>query len=54
MAQASDNGQYTAFVSRNTLWELDSDNSELTKVFSFDAEDSDNIRERGASMKSAL
>ena len=48
MAQASDNGQYTAFVSRNTLWELDSDNSELTKVFSFDAEDSDNIRERGS------
>lgn len=48
MAQASDNGQYTAFVSRNTLWELDSDNSELTKVFSFDAEDSDNIRECGS------
>lgn len=46
-AQTESSGRYTAFVNQNVLWELDSEDVTLTKVFSFDAEDSDNIRERG-------
>lgn len=45
-AKASDNGVHTFFVNQGTLWDFNSEDSTFTKVFSFEAEDSDNIRER--------
>lgn len=45
-AQASDNKEHICFVNQGTLWELDSEEAVFTKIFSFEAEDSDNVRER--------
>lgn len=45
-AKTSENGTHTFFVNQGTLWDFNSEDSTFTKIFSFEAEDSDNIRER--------
>lgn len=43
--KSSANGNYSCFVDQGTLWELYGKDSTFTKVFSFDSESDDQIRE---------
>lgn len=44
--KSSADNEYTFFVNQGTLWSFYSEDTTFTKIFSFEAEDSDNIRER--------
>lgn len=43
---ASSNGDYLYYVNQGSLWCFDKTNNQFTKAFSFDGDDSDNVRER--------
>lgn len=45
-AKDSNNHEYTSFVSQGSLWTYSKTANEFIRVFSFDSDDSDNVRER--------
>ena len=45
-SKVSADGQHARFVSQGVLWDFNSEDNTFTRIFSFEAEDSDNVRER--------
>ena len=48
VTKTSANGQHARFVNQGVLWDFNSEDNTFTRIFSFEAEDSDNIRERNS------
>lgn len=45
-AKSNEEGTYTLFADHGNLWELSNEDGAFTRIFSFETEDTDNLRER--------